>query len=160
MKVVLLPALTLLAATLALACGGEVAGIDPDAGASSDDESAPPSHDASSKDAPSKDTSAPDVPPFVGQDTGAAVPKITCTLGGSGGSGSVGGGTCNIQASETCSDGMTYTTNCSCPAATCFCSESSANGGSSSGGIPFSGCADNCSPDSIPLTYEACGFPH
>jgi hypothetical protein len=96
----------------------------------------------------------------VANEAGRSVmPGVTCSLGTTGVAG--GGGSCEVKSSETCSDGMTYAAECSCPAATCSCSESSGQGGSSGGGIPFTGCTGTCSFTlSVELAYEACGFPH
>ena len=79
----------------------------------------------------------------------------TCNQGP--GSGSSGQGACEIQLSETCSDGTTYQVDCSCPSGTCSCSEMSGMSGSGGGGIPFAGCP---SCPSVVQAYEACGFPH
>jgi hypothetical protein len=69
-------------------------------------------------------------------------------------------GICEVGIAETCSDGTTYGVKCSCPAATCFCTESSANSGGSGGPVPFAaGCVVHCAAASIPIAYEACGFP-
>jgi hypothetical protein len=92
------------------------------------------------------------------QDAGSVGPRVACSLGTSGVQG--GGGSCEVHSTESCSDGKTYDVACSCPAATCACSESSGQSGSSGGGIPFSGCTANCAPSSIDLAYESCGFPH
>ncbi len=92
------------------------------------------------------------------EDTGAVAPGVTCSLGASGVAG--GGGSCEVQSTETCSDGATYHVVCSCPAARCTCSESSGQSGSPGGGMPFSGCAASCSSPLFDLAYESCGFPH
>jgi hypothetical protein len=93
----------------------------------------------------------------IGVDAG-----IFCMQTG-GGSGSGGSGdaaaSCDFGSSETCSNGTTYSVKCSCPAAMCFCSEQFGNGGST-GGAPFMGCGpNNCGPSSVPMAYQACGFP-
>jgi hypothetical protein len=66
---------------------------------------------------------------------------------------------CSLSASESCNDGTTYNVYCTCPDAICTCSEQSRNGGSSSGGMTFEGCAEGCAPSTISLAYKACGFP-
>ena len=82
-----------------------------------------------------------------------ASPVFSCIQGPGSGGGSSSG--CQVNQSETCSDGTTYQVSCSCPAATCTCTESSANSGSGGGGIPFSGCP-SCSATNL---WEVCGFP-
>jgi hypothetical protein len=85
---------------------------------------------------------------------------VTCKQQGAGGGSGSSGGSCSVQASESCSDGTTYNVTCSCPSATCSCSESFAGGGgSSSGGMTFAGCPDDCGQKTLELGYQACGFP-
>ena len=94
-----------------------------------------------------------------GEDAGSLAPGVTCSLGTSG----VQGGRdipCEVETTETCSDGVTYDVTCTCRSATCKCSQSSGQGGSSGGSAPFIGCAAICSASSIDLAYESCGFPH
>ena len=91
------------------------------------------------------------------EDSGSVGPGVTCSLGTTGVSG--GGGSCEVKSVETCSNGTTYAVECSCPAATCICSESSGQGGSSGGGIPFTGCTGTCVfPSSLNLAYESAAF--
>jgi hypothetical protein len=84
---------------------------------------------------------------------------VLCKQGPNGGSSGGDAGVCGLKTSESCSDGTTYTAACTCPDATCTCSLSSGNGGSSSGGAPFKGCPAGCGPSTLTLAYEACGFP-
>jgi hypothetical protein len=143
--------LTAVLVACASACGGEVTGTGADGGslvpkANGGDGAAPSSDAASATDSPGIDA------PTVTSEAG-----VTCTGGPGGGSG--GGGSCQLQVSETCSDGTTYSVSCSCPEATCSCTQTSAQSGSSGGGLPFSGCSDSCGPTSVSLAYQACGFP-
>jgi hypothetical protein len=97
-------------------------------------------------------------PTVIGIEAGVA-PVCKQTMAG-GSSGGPDGGPCTVEANESCSDGTTYNVTCSCPAATCACTQSGPNGGSSGGPFPFSGCADSCGPNTdFHLLYEACGFP-
>jgi hypothetical protein len=97
-------------------------------------------------------------PTVIGIEAGVGpVCKQTSLSGSSSGS---DGGTCSVQAIESCSDGTTYSVSCSCPDATCACTQSGQSSGSSGGPFPFSGCANNCDPNTnFHLLYEACGFP-
>ncbi len=88
-----------------------------------------------------------------GGPTGQDDAGVTCsTLG----SKATTGPSCDVQASEQCTDGTTYTIDCSCVTATCACSESAANGGGSSGGQPFF-CPSG--GDCAAYGYAACAFP-
>jgi hypothetical protein len=85
---------------------------------------------------------------------------VTCKGSPSTAGGSSSG--CNVGAAEECSDGSYYAVSCSCPAATCQCSETfsggnGGGGGSSGGNIPYSGCASMCMD--LSLAYTSCGFP-
>jgi len=139
-----------LGAGVLLACGGKTAGSgdETDGGTSG--------HDGSSggSDAPSGSDS-----PFVQQEassnTDTGGPFVVCNQGPASGSG--GQGSCEIQISETCSDGTTYSADCQCPSGTCSCSEMSGMSGSGGGGIPFTGCP---SCPSASAAWTACGFPH
>jgi|HubBroStandDraft_6_1064221.scaffolds.fasta_scaffold691321_2 hypothetical protein len=126
---------------------GRVAGSDgpPESAGKGDD--GPSSDDASS----SSDSAV------AQQDAGLPGPGVTCSLGTSGVQGDVG--SCDVESAETCSDGMTYDVVCSCPAATCTCSQSSAQSGPSGGDARFIGCTARCGAPSIDLAYESCGFP-
>jgi hypothetical protein len=108
--------------------GPSVIGVEPPDGAS------PSSNDAQA---------SPGQPPGSG---------ITCTSLTSTGT---NGANCQVQASQRCSDGTTYTIACSCATGRCSCSESASNSGSS-GGANFS-----CPPsgDCTAYGYSACGFP-
>jgi hypothetical protein len=83
--------------------------------------------------------------------------------GGSTGSSSGSAGpSCMLQAFESCSDGTTYNVSCSCPQATCTCTQAGPSGGSSGGPYPFSGCATGCdqvTTGDFSSLYEACHFP-
>jgi hypothetical protein len=102
----------------------------------------------------------------VGFDSGAqdaqvtvpkdATAKVVCREQGSGGSG--GQGSCEVQSTETCSDGTTYSFDCSCPSASCTCTESSANSGSG-GGVPLEGCPVCPGPQQLAALWSLCGFP-
>jgi hypothetical protein len=94
----------------------------------------------------------PPPPPFDGG-------SLVCMQGPQSGSSGGDAGVCSLQASESCSDGTTYSAYCTCPDAICTCTQQSRNGGSSSGGNQFQGCAEGCGPDTVRLAYEACGFP-
>jgi hypothetical protein len=84
---------------------------------------------------------------------------VTCTPGVSGGSGS--GGSCSISATETCSDGTTYSGSCKCGGGaakgSCFCTGSNGMSGFGGGPYPFSDCPACASTDAV---WAACGFPH
>jgi hypothetical protein len=147
----------ILFAVVALACGGKVDGGDTgDGGTHGSSSGGTGSSGGSDSGASSggSDAASGVDSPFVGPTPDAGT-TIVCQQQGGGGSG--GQGSCDAQETETCSDGMTYTVDCSCPNATCTCSESGANGGSSGGGIPFGTCPSCPDPDSI---WDYCGFPH
>jgi hypothetical protein len=105
-------------------------------------------------------TGGPGDPPECGISVHADA-GVVCMQTGGGGGGSPDGGSCDLESTAKCSDGTTYDVKCSCPAATCFCSETfgQGGGGSSSGGTMFAGCAESCSPGTVALAYQACGFP-
>jgi len=88
-------------------------------------------------------------------------PPVTCTSEGGGRLAAVDGGCGGAFTAESCSDGTQYYVQCTCPGATCTCSEQSGQGGGSSGGgVPFGGCAQACSGSTfVALMYQACGFP-
>jgi hypothetical protein len=94
---------------------------------------------------------------FADATTGFDAPSgIVCNPGPA--SGSSGGGSCMISASETCSDGYTYQVTCECPSAQCTCSEMSMNGGGGSGGGgPVYSACPSCGDPSA--AFLACGFP-
>jgi len=138
-----------------LACGGKTVGSgeETDGGASGHDASSGGSDAASSADSP-----------FVLPDTSvlteaSSPPGIVCSQGP--GSGSSGGGACEINLSETCNDGTTYQVSCQCPGGsvtgTCSCSEMSGMSGGSGGGSPLTGCPTCPGPDEA---WNVCGFPH
>ena len=98
--------------------------------------------------------------PVVIGDDASVGPVCKQTMGGGSSGGLDGGQPCTVEASESCSDGTTYSATCSCPEATCYCTQSGTSGGSSGGPYPFSGCANGCaSKADLQLIYEACGFP-
>jgi hypothetical protein len=67
-------------------------------------------------------------------------------------------GICELGIAGRCLDG-TYSIKCSCPEATCFCTQSSSTSAVEFT-VPFAaGCLMNCSAASIPVANEACGFP-
>jgi hypothetical protein len=140
---------------LALGCGGEVAGTEADGGSPGRGGGPGGGSLADSSGGYSQPDSGIPTPlpvPTPGFPEASAPPPITCSGVGGGGS---SGGTCTVKMSETCSDGFTYTAECSCPEATCACYQFSSTS-ASSGGFPYAGCADDCSPS---LAFTACGFP-
>jgi hypothetical protein len=83
------------------------------------------------------------------------VGPITCNSTGTGGSG--GNGSCSVMVNESCSDGNTYSVECDCPSAMCFCSQTfGTGGGSSSGGVTYAGCPGCSSTSGL---FSLCGFP-
>lgn len=138
----------------ALACGGrtEGSGTVTDGGTSSHDGS------SSGADAGSSGSDAAGLPDLglVGETSGPT--GIICKQGPSGGSG--GGGSCEIQMTETCSDGSQYSVDCQCQAGsamgTCSCAETNGMSGGSSGGSSFGGCPV-CPPPGE--AWKVCGFP-
>jgi hypothetical protein len=117
-----------------------------------------PPEDGGEDSSPSTDSS---VGPNEASPTEASPPEdggrapVTC-LGGPSSGGGGSDGSCEISASETCSDGTTYTMQCNCPQAMCSCTQMSATIGSSST-IPYDGCASGCT--SLADALAACGFP-
>jgi hypothetical protein len=83
--------------------------------------------------------------------------RVTCIPGTSvGGGGS--NGSCTTMMSETCSDGTTYTVDCSCPRATCNCSREMGSTGEGTLGAHYEGCSQFCSVAMD--AWDACNFPH
>ena len=74
------------------------------------------------------------------EDANSGEPGVACSLGTTGVAG--GGGSCKVNSSETCSDGTTYAVECSCPTATCSCSESSGHGDPRAEAFPSRGARD------------------
>jgi hypothetical protein len=147
----------LLTAAPVLSCGGQVAGINADAGSPvSTENPGNPAFDASSPGTPA----SPGNPGSTPDASTTTTPGVTCKQGPGTSGGSSGGGSCSLSLSESCTDGTTYNVSCTCPGGSCSCSEFSPQGGGSGGGGTFAGCADNCSPATIALAYKACGFPH
>ena len=149
-----------LALATAFACGGRTAG----SGAGDDGGTPGAAHDGSASGSDAHGTidavGIVDSPiatadgPIVGDDESDGSPGLTCVGGPSAGSG--GQGSCEVSVSETCSDGQTYTADCSCPAGTCSCSIDSSMGSSSGGASPFAGCPACPSPTAA---FQACNFP-
>ncbi len=137
------------------ACGGEIASIEADGGGPGSDASTPSSSGVDASGLRTFDSSGGAPFPTPAPPPSSSVGDPTCVGAGSSGGGS--SGACNFIDNETCG-GMTYTVQCSCPSATCYCSQYGGSGGSSSGPVPFAGCADQCL-GSIGLAYQACGFP-
>jgi hypothetical protein len=76
------------------------------------------------------------------------------------GTGTIGmgsGGSCTTEVSEKCSNGFTYTANCSCPKRRCDCTAMSGSVSMGSSDVPYKGCSSDCSNASA--AWEACGFP-
>ena len=124
--------LVLVGAVLAVgaACGGKVGSIEGDGGGTHGGDAAMGGPGDSSP------------PPGDDEMEASLPPTVTCTgeSGGGSSSSSGSGPVCSLQLTESCSDGTNYSVTCSCPVATCNCSESSPNSGSSGSGIPFGGC--------------------
>jgi hypothetical protein len=152
MKSLLPPFLVVVAAlagasAVGLACGGAVDGGGADGpGASSRGAGGSPDAAAQNGDSPSGSTT-------VGSTPGQTTTGVSCTTLGSGGT---AGTACEVKASQSCSDGNTYSIECSCGSATCYCFETGQSSGSSSGGISFS-CPSGA--DCAAYGYAACGFP-
>jgi hypothetical protein len=171
-------ALGVLVAIIA-ACGGKTLGgdgMDDGGGASSGGASSggTPGSGASSGGTPASNSSAgggsSSGPPGRGVDASAPravdsgeldaiaraadASRVTCSTGAGGGSS--GAGSCLSQATEMCTDGLTYQVSCSCPASTCECFASSTVSGSS-GVIKFSSCPACPSLDEM---WMLCAFPH
>jgi hypothetical protein len=124
-------------------CGGCIdTGTEDDA--SQDDAS---EDDASEDDASEDDASEDDVTDG-GFDGGSCVPGTSSI--------STSGGSCSVMVSETCG-GTTYQASCSCPAATCSCSEMTGGSGSGTTGLHYSGCSSSCGNEMF--AWTACGFP-
>ena len=137
-----------------LACGGKTdgSGTEADGGTSTHDGS------SSGADAPSSafDSAGPEGSLLFND--ASSPPLVVCNQGPSGGSG--GGGSCEIQLTENCSDGSQYSVDCQCQAGsamgTCSCAETNGMSGGSSGGSSFGGCPV-CPPPGEAWTI--CGFP-
>jgi hypothetical protein len=124
-------------------CGGCIdSGTEDDA--SEDDAS---EDDASEDDASEDDASEDDVTDggFEGGSCAAGPGSVTSS-----------GGSCSVMVSEKCG-GTTYQASCSCPAATCSCSQMSGGTGSGTTGLHYSGCSSSCGDESF--AWTACGFP-
>jgi hypothetical protein len=147
--------LVALGCAAALACGGKTdgTGTETDGGTSSHDGS------SSGADSPSSGFDSAGFPDIglVGETSGPT--GIICKQGPSGGSSS--GGACEIQMTESCSDGSMYSVDCQCPGGamtgSCSCSETHTMGGGSGGGSPFTGCPICPGPAEA---WKACGYPH
>ncbi len=137
--------LWMLGAVALLACGGKTDGSDGDGGSPGADGGAG-SDAASGADSPLGHKEA-----STGYDAGPL--PVVCDMGPGSGSGGQGG--CDINVSESCSDGTTYQVSCSCPSAACSCMETSGMSGSGGDGIPYTGCP-SCS---VAAAFTACGFP-
>ena len=137
-----------------LACGGKTvgSGTETDGGASGDASSSGGGSGSGSDSGSGVDSPVTFEDAVTMRDTSAAV---VCNQGPSGGSS--GQGACEIQLTETCSDGTTYQVDCSCPSGTCSCSEMSGMSGSGGSGFPFTGCP-TC--PGVDQAWNACGFPH
>jgi hypothetical protein len=125
------PAIALFLACLGLvACGGKATGSDreTDAGAAGDSASNADAHDAGLADGP----------------------PVACAMPITAGKTDAG---CDLDLTRQCSDGTSYEAYCSCPAATCTCTVTTAMGSMSSN-VPYTGCA-GCDYDTALL---ACGF--
>ncbi|HEY3818310.1 MAG TPA: hypothetical protein VGL81_14120 [Polyangiaceae bacterium] len=145
-----------LGGVLLLGCGGEVAGSGSDGGSG-------PDGGALGRDAGyGLDAQSGVDSPVVQLEASTTFDGnvgVTCVQGPS--SGLSMGSTCQMSAVEMCSDGTTYSVTCNCPSATCSCSEMSANmGGSSGGGMAYTGCPDCSDVSNANAAWVACGFPH
>jgi hypothetical protein len=139
---------------LALACGGQVSVSDNDAATASNDAATGGNDGATgNNDSAAGSSSGADGSPS----TDAPAQTAGCTAGP--GKYQTTSGGCEIEITESCSGGTSYGVTCSCPAATCTCSESSGMSGGSGGRVAFSGCANVCQGETNANIYAACGFP-
>jgi hypothetical protein len=156
------------------ACGGKVIEIGADGGFDSSTEDVGPVEDvishpeeASSEDVVGEDASEDDASEDASEDdTGTGTEGGSGTPeGGSDGSSCMAGsgtvsvgsnGSCSVSLSETCG-GTSYSVSCSCPAATCSCTEMSSGTGGGSTGLSYDGCASTCGDSRY--AWIACGFP-